>query len=678
MGDAPAFPTDANSKAWTFDNALRAVIGQVNAAGGDASPTLAQILAHDLFVGTTPPTEKQAFSYHAFSKYYYGADFTEKTVTEWQQAVDAIGQAVALLESGEGLELSRNSMTTLTDAIEKAQFFLYEYGEAFGSWSKDLDDDDKGIAGDAADVIQQRLASQQKWLHGLYEQMTDQHNVSMIFAMRQLVNGLNTFIHSMSTTWHAVEADLRNLISNQRDFYNQYLWNFLVDEGLVKGQPGYALDAEYYNVLDNHMTFFSYDWDGVARDLETFIGGRLDQFPLGSLRDPTIWATINQNIRSYSNTWLDNRLHGPARTAIAALQHDYAYWGRYIAALTKPDGVTTAGGPPPNVGGPPPPPPPDLKNGPPPPPPPNLKNVPPPPPPGVNDHLPPPPGAHDRGDVPPPPGAHDLGDVPPPPDLGHVPPPPGAHDLGDVPPPGAHDLGEVPPPPGGADLPPFIPLPPIGRRGAPGGGPGPNGAANNGLSLPDFDEPGAHGLPGVPGLPPGDGGSATLPAGLANSGLDLSSLSGSGAPGGAPAPGSIEGGGIAGPNGLAADGVGAGLNGGSPTGAGSGAPGAAGSPGDGSNGVPFFPPAAGGAGGGGMGDKPKERERQTWLSEDESIWGIEEDAAMGVIGRPDAAGTDEEEPVVPARPTRPAPRRPAPKPTPAETGSGTGATAGSN
>lgn len=41
----------------------------------------------------------------------------------------------------------------------------------------------------------------------------------------------------------------------------------------------------------------------------------------------------------------------------------------------------------------------------------------------------------------------------------------------------------------------------------------------------------------------------------------------------------------------------------------------------------------GGMGGGGGGGR--ERERQTWLSEDEEVWGADVDLGSGVIGRPD-------------------------------------------
>jgi hypothetical protein len=72
----------------------------------------------------------------------------------------------------------------------------------------------------------------------------------------------------------------------------------------------------------------------------------------------------------------------------------------------------------------------------------------------------------------------------------------------------------------------------------------------------------------------------------------------------------------------------------------------------------------GGFGGGGAGEKPQERERQTWLSEDEAVWGTAVGAGLGVIGRPEddddaedillpLPGQERLHPAVPRRHARP-------------------------
>ena len=182
----------------------------------------------------------------------------------------------------------------------------------------------------------------------------------------------------------------------------------------------------------------------------------------------------------------------------------------------------------------------------------------------------------------------------------------------------------------GAKLPPLLATPDLSSPGGAGGG---------SLHLPPLGEPtggaAATAGAGVPGL-----------AGLASSGPGVPDLVGN--PDQWPASQS-----------------------GSPPAAPSGSPDSAAASsalpglGAGMGGMPYMPPM-GGMGGAGTGDR-KERERQTWLSEDEKVWGTEVAAGIGVIGRPD----DEEDeienedlvlPLGPVRSRRPAPGRPEPLP----------------
>jgi hypothetical protein len=66
--------------------------------------------------------------------------------------------------------------------------------------------------------------------------------------------------------------------------------------------------------------------------------------------------------------------------------------------------------------------------------------------------------------------------------------------------------------------------------------------------------------------------------------------------------------------------------------------------GAGAGAVPFYPPMMGGMGGGGMPQSQQERERSTWLAEDEDVWGTDEHDPPTGIGRenlaPAAAAVD--------------------------------------
>lgn len=86
--------------------------------------------------------------------------------------------------------------------------------------------------------------------------------------------------------------------------------------------------------------------------------------------------------------------------------------------------------------------------------------------------------------------------------------------------------------------------------------------------------------------------------------------------------------------------------------------GAAAAAGLGNGGMPFMPPMGGAPGAGGQQDR--DRERTTWLAEDEDVWGTDPDCAPAVIGRSTVSPE-----------TRPAPDRAAPARTPARQAPGT-------
>jgi len=211
---------------------------------------------------------------------------------------------------------------------------------------------------------------------------------------------------------------------------------------------------------------------------------------------------------------------------------------------------------------------------------------------------------------------------------------PGLGGLGGINPPdtGNRSSGGVVTPPltrasggSGATLPPPRKLTPeevagLGRR--------PQGAGGSGLREPQEVRKSGMTL-GPLGVPP-------------SAYADLSQLAGAGTPtlvaGGASPGGSSANIGVAGANGAdgglgTKDGLGA-----------NGGPGAGGM-----GGMPFMPPMGGmGAPGG---NQEKERERKTWLAEEEDVWGTDPDCSPAVVGRDESAEPNDK----PVRPTtRPA------------------------
>jgi hypothetical protein len=66
---------------------------------------------------------------------------------------------------------------------------------------------------------------------------------------------------------------------------------------------------------------------------------------------------------------------------------------------------------------------------------------------------------------------------------------------------------------------------------------------------------------------------------------------------------------------------------------------------------PYMPPMMGGMGQ--RDGQSKERQRSTWLTEDEEVWGTDPEVSPAVIGRVDGAAPGEED--EPRRPTHVAP-----------------------
>ncbi|MFF0717361.1 hypothetical protein [Micromonospora sp. NPDC003816] len=189
------------------------------------------------------------------------------------------------------------------------------------------------------------------------------------------------------------------------------------------------------------------------------------------------------------------------------------------------------------------------------------------------------------------------------------------------------------------------------------GGPGRDGSASGGVSTG-----GSGGLGGLTPPPTsypsvvdpgavGGVGSGGFDSGGSSAGLNGGAVIG---PIGEPPPGYVAGSALPGFAGVAGNGTGAVTSGGFLAGAPFGSPGAAGATGVGTPGMggmggfPMMPPM-GGMGQGGGRDTDKDRERSTWLAEEEEVWGTDPDCAPAVIGRDDLDEADSGEGVRPGR-----------------------------
>jgi len=653
VADAPTYPV--NDGEWTYDLALSAVTGGSFDITKPAAPENGWITWDPDLNADKDDIWFQGpvgLSYHTF----YAANINTKALKAWTDAVGAINSIMGEVQAGHQGEMNSQTLMDLVLRVDELSDWLDGRAREFYRFSTDLTSTDSGFKGTAAFVIADRLKHYRDGLNDLYRQMTTKNAVSMHTATYDAHGALAKFGRDMAEAWYRVAAYLSDFPRAHVAWWLQQVDEFVNRKGMFTG-GGYHTD-NYYR-------------------------GKLAQFPwpdggTADLTKQSTWDAMSADITTRLKHEIKGWLDAPAVQTMTNLRSVYETSTSAIVALVAPTIPPTVL-PKPEGGGPG-----DLK----PPGGPGSLSSDPPGGPDIKSSVPPP-GGPDTSKLPPPGGPDSKSSVTPPggpKGLSTVPPLGGPDGAENLPPLGAGALptsggsrganggpaGPLPGGPGGLDpglglglgaIPPpaskkdrssrnVLGEPPgfpdslgglSGAVGAPEGSPRPMppGKANNGrpIDLP-LSSSGRH----VPELgPPGAGGPGSVSSGLtrvggpsATGGLPGNGLPSNGLPGSG-LPGSGEAGlagppGTAGGSGTGGGPAGAGLGptqsggGGSP-GAGGGAPGGS----QGGAGVPFFPPMMGGMGGG-QGEKPQERERQTWLSEDEAVWGTDVDAGPGVIG----------------------------------------------
>ncbi len=621
MPDQSSYPV--NDKEWKYDLALNAVTGGTFDLHQPAKPKDgwltwdADLTTDKNDVWFQGPI---AFSYTT----YYALKINKEALKAWTDAVDAITTVISAVHTGNYGTMSRDTLYDFYHLANELAGWLGMRSREFHTFAKDLGSGDSKLKGTAAYVIYDRLKHYGDGLDDLLAQLTTKNGVGVPNAAHGAYSALQTFSLNIATRWSAVADYFRDFARLHVNWWLQQVDAFVNRPGLWNNLGGFNNDGYYRGKLAE------FPWpDGGTADLTK----------------PETWERMNTDITTRLLAEIKTHLDDPTVPDMTKLREAYEKNASAIVPLVAPvtpktvlpkpdsgDGPNTSNTP--NLEGP------NTSNTP------NLE--------GPNTSNVPNLGGPDTSNLPPLDGSGLRTSTPPPGGLPATGMPPGGGPLGGG---GAGTVGS------GVGFPGLF-LPPGSNRSQTGS---PNSEFRSGpaarTSIPDLGGlPAGGGLPGTVKVPGGGGvRSANLPR--SSSGLHLPEL--------APPPG---GGAGLGPDGLGgADRVASGLTGlGSGSGVGGapgtgGAPGAAGGPGSGlgptgllgggsgaggpagapgsedkSGGVPFFPPMMGGMGGG-AGEKPQERERQTWLAEDEAVWGTDVDAGSGVIGRrEDGDGRDDE------------------------------------
>jgi hypothetical protein len=640
------------------------------------------------------------YSYHAWDVWYIALDRNDGKLNDWERYNTGISDNMDELANGKLGLMDAPRLRVAQGLLQNYVNWLRANRDTVQTWVGRLTSDDSAYKGKAAHAIKENLESIAFTMNDLYTQLMNDRNPDAPTSLARAATALDVFGDSMANTWWDNSAALYGAARNAVNAIQGNIRAYVHGKGLAHGTDNYALDAlasnggveagkrhiklmiDNYKSTDNVIPYKIYPiatFGGMGYVMQTgtdtFEPGPLPtDFPAlsGPLDQQSTIDSFNNAINTYLRTML-GKIDTPARTHLSLLQTAYDNTRKPLDELYAPT--------PPTPGG--------SGNTPPP-----FGNIPPPalggdiPPPAGGGDIPPPAGGGDipppagGGDIPPPAGGGDIpplaggGDIPPPAGLGDIPPPAGG---GDIPPPAG--LGDISPPAGfGSDLPPagsgFDPsdpnsfLPPANGGGnfppggnLPGGfipppamlGPNPANGGSGGLvdrngrpiTLPDTDSWNPPALGGAGGLPTGGdpfdpasfpaGGGSAMPAG----GSDTA-----GGFGDVPA-------GAGGADGASSFGGTSSVGGGEgwsdwsgqdqsdqPDTSGRALP----DTGPMGSGMPMMPPMMPPNGGQ---NGSKERERQTWLSEDDKVWGTATGVGNGVIGLPQDLATETEEQAAP-------------------------------
>ncbi|PPK70916.1 hypothetical protein V5P93_002775 [Actinokineospora auranticolor] len=694
MPDPKVPPTGDFSRA-TFSEILFAVTGQGSdlhavldsAAGTGETP-------QTWFKFTPPGSSANSYSYHAWDKYYFGVDHNQGAYHAWNTATNDIESIALPLFSGKTGLMDVQRLRDSSTVVTAYTTFLSNKADISKYWADGLDSDDSAFKGKAAFAIQSNLRRLAFTFNDLRHQITEDRTPATATGLTEAADALSTFGKNMAGIWWDSRTFLWEEPAKTAMLFIESVHQHIQHQGLDRatkdmaswGLPPYLLDqwgakdrakAEQY-IKDSMALYAS---NRLAKPVMPTGMPVVD----GDLTLQSTWDQANTAISTYIRTEL-TKMDERARVEFEKLQTAYRRSARGLGTL-KENAPPTIGTLPPTPpdGGPdgtgdtPPPPPPTTV-----PPPPNGSG-------GGNGNVP---NLNGKGDIDPPNGGPE-GNGPNIPGLndsltgGPNGPNGGPGGTGNLP--GLHDpnggpggVGNLPgaggPNGGPGGFPTLLPGPNgggVGRlpgtgpgrdpaNGGPGGigdipgvvGDGPDGTIGDDGWQPGQRDPLSPQLPGSSGGANGGAsfGPGSTPGSLPGVDLNAEQLgklaegAGGGA-GGLDAWGAAGGGAGVGSDGAFGSGSGEGWSDwsgrGGDAGAGAGGPGSVDGREDQRGGMPFMPPMMGGMGGaGGAGREEKERERTTWLSEDEKVWGTDTDIGDGVIGRPDSGAPEIDEPLV--------------------------------
>ncbi|WP_009950012.1 hypothetical protein [Saccharopolyspora erythraea] len=282
------------------------------------------------------PDGKDAISYHAYYKYYYGANYNHEALRAWRDLCAKMDTIAEHLWSARRGSLD---ITTIRDArlkLEAYERWLKESGDDYRAWAKNLNSDDSKFKGQAASVIQQRMDTNADALEDLHEQVTDNHGVRIAKTLRDLEDQLNSAAVKMSSAWLRISSEIAGYPEKTAGNSVQNVVDYIRGAGIVAGHPNYQLET----IVQTQGWWKTEVGVNAARD---YIDKTLAGYAGGNLTNAETWNKMNDEINKQITSKLEE-LDNVAREVMRNLHPAMLTATTALTELTTPTQSNPSGG----------------------------------------------------------------------------------------------------------------------------------------------------------------------------------------------------------------------------------------------------------------------------------------------------------------------------------------------
>jgi hypothetical protein len=310
--------------------------------------------AVDKTITGAPPHD---LGYWAYKTQYFGVNIDWNAIIAFEKAVNDTNLFMLDLVRLRRGALDGASLSELMVKADQLGSFLSRYAGMFRKRADDLKGSDSALKGKASAVIQERLDYYADMLELWRDQVNNNHGKSIASAATDAYGALGQTAYQLYQAWEAALhmslgitnpkaglGGIRGSVIGWMDSIKQTMFG----AGLLYGLPGYKLDQKFNYAMAQGATF-----DGALEYVKAYISDSLGQFVIGTHRglcDPATWRYMNWYISNVHLKSFDV-LDACARTMLPRLRDSYVVLARSLTELTDPDPFTPHAGAP-GAGGP--------------------------------------------------------------------------------------------------------------------------------------------------------------------------------------------------------------------------------------------------------------------------------------------------------------------------------------